>query len=146
MHVPSISQQTALLQGLAGQAEESPEQTTTKDTAWNPEDHPQGKGGKFVQKGGGSGESAPAKQESGEAWRTSNASGGVKVSKREYAQLTSHIMQYATPEQRKESIMTTEMGGYRYTIEKTEDYDILRIIDKEKVNAGRNRSRGRKRK
>lgn len=55
-------------------------------------------------------------------------------------------MQYATPAQRKEPIMTTEMGGYRYTIEKTEDYDILRIIDKVKVNAGCNRSKGRKKK
>ncbi len=134
----------AMLAGLAGQAKESPEQTATQDAAWNPEDHPQGKGGKFVQKGGGSEENATGKQESGEAWRTSNASGGVKVSKREYAQLTSHIMQYATPEQRKEPIMTTEMGGVIYTLEKNEDYNILYIISRRKANAGRNRSKGRK--
>lgn len=139
-----------LLQGLAGKAEESPEQATTKDATWRKEDHPQGEGGKFVPKGGGSSaESAPAQQESSKKRRTtkkSKGSGGVKVSKKEYAQLTSHIMQNATPEQRKSPVMTTEMGGYRYTLEKNDDYNILCITKKEKVNAGRNRSKGRKKK
>ena len=140
----------SLLQGLAGKAEESPEQATTKDATWRKEDHPQGEGGKFVPKGGGSSaESAPAQQESSKKRRTtkkSKGSGGVKVSKKEYAQLTSHIMQNATPEQRKSPVMTTEMGGYRYTLEKNDDYNILCITKKEKVNAGRNRSKGRKKK